>query len=93
MSIPNSEPITLKRIWVNKRYRLLAGLLIIMGAVLCVPHLQTRSFAIAHHEVWVNTNTGVYHGQYDHWYGHTVFGEYLPEGLAKSLGYRASRHR
>jgi competence protein ComEA len=41
--------------------------------------------------VWVNTGTGVYHYEGDHWYGNTKEGKYMSEQEAIKAGYRASK--
>ena len=41
--------------------------------------------------VWVNTATGVYHYEGDHWYGNTKEGKYMSEQDAIKAGYRASK--
>ncbi|KVN11817.1 MULTISPECIES: hypothetical protein [unclassified Burkholderia] len=41
-------------------------------------------------QVWVNTDTKVYHCAADKRYGKTQHGEYMPEAAARAQGFRAS---
>ncbi|HVS76382.1 MAG TPA: hypothetical protein VHE11_05565 [Steroidobacteraceae bacterium] len=42
-------------------------------------------------EVWVNTESMVYHCPGDHWYGNTKSGRYMTEAQARAQGARPSR--
>jgi hypothetical protein len=59
--------------------------------------LLSFAFATGAHardsQVWVNTNTGVYHCPGGQYYGNTKRGEYLTESEAIGAGYRAAYHR
>lgn len=44
-------------------------------------------------QVWVNTNSGVYHCQGSHWYGATKSGAYMKQSAAQQKGYRPAYHR
>jgi len=44
-------------------------------------------------QVWVNTNSGVYHCQGTHWYGATKTGVYMKQSEAQQKGYRPAYHR
>jgi hypothetical protein len=39
-------------------------------------------------QVWVNTNSGVYHCPNTRWYGNTKHGKYMTQKEAQSKGYR-----
>ena len=41
-----------------------------------------------HHQVWVNTETGVYHREGSRFYGTTRKGKYMTEQDAKQAGYK-----
>lgn len=43
-------------------------------------------------QVWVNTNSGVYHYAGARWYGTTKQGEYMSEAQAQASGYRAAQN-
>ena len=40
--------------------------------------------------VWVNTKSGVFHGEGDRWYGKTKEGKFMTEADAVKAGYRAA---
>lgn len=62
-----------------------------LGLGLCVAvFLSLTSTARADTEVWVNTNSGVYHCPGSQYYGATKRGKYLGEGDAVGHGYRAA---
>jgi hypothetical protein len=42
--------------------------------------------------VWVNTDSGVYHREGDHWYGKTKDGKFMSEEEAKKAGFREAQH-
>ena len=42
-------------------------------------------------DVWVNTDSKIYHKKGDRWYGKTKTGKYMPEADAIKAGYRASK--
>jgi hypothetical protein len=44
-------------------------------------------------QVWVNTNSGVYHCPGTHWYGATKSGTYMKQSEAQQKGYRPAYHR
>jgi hypothetical protein len=44
-------------------------------------------------DVWVNTNSGVYHCPGTRYYGNTKRGTYLAESAAVTRGYRAANNR
>jgi len=44
-------------------------------------------------QVWVNTNSGVYHCPGTHWYGATKSGVYMKQAEAQQKGYRPAYHR
>ena len=41
-------------------------------------------------QVWVNTNSGVYHCPNTRWYGNTKSGRFMTQREAQSKGYRPS---
>jgi hypothetical protein len=57
---------------------------------------KRENTAPAHHQhsgnsdvkVWVNTNSGVYHGPGARWYGNTKHGKYMTQGQAQDASYR-----
>ncbi|HUI85511.1 MAG TPA: hypothetical protein VL240_14890 [Candidatus Binatia bacterium] len=44
-------------------------------------------------QVWVNTNSGVYHCSGTHWYGTTKSGVYMKQSEAQQKGFRPAYHR
>jgi hypothetical protein len=44
-------------------------------------------------QVWVNTNSGVYHCPNTRWYGATKSGVYMKQTEAQQKGYRPAYHR
>jgi hypothetical protein len=44
-------------------------------------------------QVWVNTNTGVYHCPGTRWYGATKSGQYMKQSDAQQKGFRPAYHR
>lgn len=54
--------------------------------------VDTPPTASAGAQVWVNTNTGVYHFPGTRWYGNTKQGQYMTEAAANAAGYRAAEN-
>lgn len=44
-------------------------------------------------QVWVNTNSGVYHCPGTHWYGATKAGKYMKQSEAQKKGFRPAYYR
>lgn len=44
-------------------------------------------------QVWVNTDSKIYHCEGSYWYGKTKHGEYMSEAEAKSQGIRADHNK
>src|SRR5271157_4445425 len=44
-------------------------------------------------QVWVNTNSGVYHCRGDHWYGATKAGSYMKQAEAQQKRYRPANQQ
>ncbi len=64
----------------------------LLAAVLGLTAL-TASFVALGADVWVNTNSGVYHCPGTQHYGNTKRGTYLAESAAVTRGYRPAHNR
>jgi hypothetical protein len=63
------------------------------GKACRVPAAPLQLVPLTPGEVWINTVSGLYHCPESRLYGNTKTGRFLPEGEARSAGYRPAGRR